>query len=111
MPENTNEIFNNIIVILAVLCTCAIFCKIIYTVIRDRFAPVKQVKAQVADKFVADGFSKIYGSMARKPQYFVVFSIENKKRSFRVSEFSYKGYKVGERGTLKYKGSKLVDFH
>ena len=97
-------------VLLAIACTVFLFGRIIYQILRNKYAKVKTVKAQVVDKFKADQFSKIYGSAARVPQYYVVFHIGNKKKSFRISEFSYGGYRVGERGTLKYKGDKLVDF-
>ncbi len=111
MPENTNELFNGIIIALAVLCSCLILYKIFHTHIKDRYAPIQTVKARVADKFVADKFSKIHGTMAKNPQHFIVFSIGNRKRSFRVSEFSYQGYKINQRGTLKFKGTRLIDFH
>ncbi len=106
MPETVNKI----IVLLAIACTLFLFGKIIYQTLRNRYAKVKTVNAQVVDKFKADKFSKIYGSAARTPQYYVVFQIGSKKKSFRVSEFSCGGYRIGERGTLKYKGDKLVDF-
>lgn len=110
MPENGNEFINSLVAILAVLCICALIFRIIYHFLRDKFSPVISEKAQVIDKYVVDNFSKIYGSLAKKPQYYVVFSVGTKKRSFRVSEFSYRGYKLKDRGTLKYKGSRLIDF-
>ncbi len=110
MPENANELFNNIIIILSLVCICFVFFKLFYTRIKDKFAPTKTADAQVVDKFVSDGFSKIYGSMAKTPQYFVVFDMGNKKRSFQVSAFSYNGYKVNQRGMLKYKGTRLIEF-
>ncbi len=76
----------------------------------SRFAPVRTVKAQVVDKFKNDHFTKIYGP-SHPTAYTVVFEAEGKKRSFRVSEFSYNGYKLKEKGTLKYQGSRLIDFH
>ena len=106
MPEPVHKAF----ILLAIACTVFLFGRIIYQVLRNKYAKVKTVKAQVVDKFKADKFSKIYGSAARTPQYYVVFQIGSKKKSFRVSEFSYGGYRIGERGTLKYKGDKLVDF-
>lgn len=106
MPEPVHKV----IILLAIACTLFLFGRIIYQVLRNKYAKVKAVKAQVVDKFKADKFSKIYGSAARTPQYYVVFQIGSKKKSFRVSEFSYGGYRIGERGMLKYKGDKLVDF-
>ena len=106
MPEPVHKV----IILLAIACTLFLFGKIIYQILRNKYAKVKTVKAQVVDKFKADKFTKIYGSTARAPQYYVVFQIDNKKKSFRVAEFSHSGYRVGERGTLKYKGDRLVDF-
>lgn len=106
MPEPVHKV----IILLAIACTLFLFGRIIYQILRNKYAKVKTVKAQVVDKFKADKFTKIYGSTARAPQYYVVFQIANKKKSFRVAEFSYSGYRVGERGTLKYKGDRLVDF-
>ena len=40
---------------------------------------------------------------------FVIY-FNDKKKSFYVSQFSYNGYRVNERGTLKYKGDKLIEF-
>ncbi len=106
MPEPVNKIIG----LLAIACTLFVFGKIIYQIVRDKYARVKTIKAQVADKFKADKFTKIYGPAARTPQYYVVFQIDGKKKSFPVAEFSYDGYKIGQRGTLKYKGGRLVDF-
>lgn len=106
MPGKANEL----IAMVAVAVTLLLFGGIIYQILRNKYAKIKTVKAQVEDKFVADKFAKIYGSAAKKAQYYVVFQINGKKKSFRVSEFSYGGYRVGECGTLKYKGDKLVEF-
>lgn len=58
----------------------------------SRYSPITSEKAQIVDKFVVDDFSKIYGKLAKKPQYYIVFSVGNKKRSFRVSADSVAGY-------------------
>lgn len=76
--------------------------KMVVKLVRNKYAPVKTVKAQVVDKFKADKFTKINGPAAKREIYYVVFSAGGKKRSFRVSEFSYDGYRVNEKGTLKY---------
>ena len=106
MPNNAYEIIAGFAVAVALL----LFGRIICRSLRNKYAKLKTGKALVTDKFVSDKFTKIYGAAAKKPQYYVVFEMDGKKMSFRVSEFSYAGYKVGERGTLKYKGDKLVDF-
>ena len=105
-----SDTVNKVIILLAISCTLFLLGRIIYQVFRNKYAKVKSVKAQVVDKFKADKFTKIYGSSARAPQYYVVFRIDKKKKTFRISEFSYGGYRVGESGTLVYKGDKLVDF-
>ena len=84
--------------------------KVIVRLVKSKYGPVKTVKAQVVDKFKEEKLSRIYGSTAKKERYYVVFSIEGKKRSFRVSEFSYGGYQCKEKGTLKYKGDRIIDF-
>ncbi len=77
----------------------------------SRFGRVKTVEAKVVGKFKSDSMTKIYSSAARAPAYTVVFETGGKRRSFRVGEFSYNGYRVGETGTLKYRGSRLISFH
>ncbi|MBR3979024.1 MAG: DUF2500 family protein [Oscillospiraceae bacterium] len=106
MPESVQKV----IILLEIACTLILFGSIIYQAFRNKFAKVETAKAQVIDKFKQDKFAKIYSSAARTSQHYVVFQIGNKKKSFRVSEFSYGGYRIGERGTLKYKGDKLVHF-
>ncbi len=77
---------------------------------RNRYGKVKTVKAQVVDKFVEDNVSKIYGSMAKPAVYYVVFEFDGKRRSFQVSSFSYQGYRLKEKGTLRYRGRKIISF-
>ena len=77
--------------------------------VRNRLAPVKTVKGQVTNKHRQEVFSK-YSGTGKKYKYVVVFSAEGKSLSFYVSEFSYNGYKVKEKGTLTYKGNRLINF-
>ena len=77
---------------------------------RSRRGKVRSVKAKVTDKFRSETFDKYHGS-GKVCQYRVVFEAEGKRLSFAVSEFSYGGYCVGETGTLKYRGDRLIDFH
>ena len=76
---------------------------------RRQFGPTKSVNATVVNKQVTESFSKYSGSGMSK-SYHVTFLIDGKRRSFRVSEFSYNGYRKGETGTLKYKADRLIDF-
>ena len=77
--------------------------------ISNKLAPIKTVKAQVVRKHVQEFFSK-YSGNGKSYKYVVVFIAEGKTLSFFVSEFSYNGYKVNERGTLTYKGNRLINF-
>ena len=51
-----------------------------------------------------------YSGNGKSEKYVIVFSVGGKKKSFYVSQFSYNGYRINEKGTLKYKGDKLIDF-
>lgn len=77
--------------------------------VKNKIAPVKTVKAQVTNKHRQEVFSK-YSGAGKQYKYVIVFSAEGKILSFYVSEFSYNGYKVNERGTLTYKGNRLINF-
>ena len=102
MPEN----LSNIIIIALFL---GIWLLAAIRLLAKRLAPVKTIAAVVADKHKTEVFSK-YAGNGKHIKYVVVFSAGGKKLSFYVSEFSYGGYRVGEKGTLTYKGSKLIGF-
>ena len=78
--------------------------------LRGYFGRAQTVKAEVIGKQTVEQFSKSSGS-GKRVKYVVIFSAEGEKLSFYVSEFSYNGYHKGEKGTLTYKGKRLVDFH
>lgn len=77
--------------------------------LRDVCSPVRTVKAVVVHKQTVESFSK-YSGTGKHMKYAVTFQTGNKKRSFYVSQMSYKGYRLNEHGVLKYKGSRLIDF-
>ncbi len=77
--------------------------------IRNKYAPVKTVKAMVLDKHITETFSK-YSGNSKREKYVVVFSVNGRKKAFYVSQFSYSGYRANEKGTLTYKGDKLIRF-
>ena len=74
-----------------------------------RFAPTKTVSATVSGKQKNETFSKYSGS-GKQEKYVVIFSSNRKNHSFYVSKFSYDGYHIGQKGTLTYKGNKLLSF-
>ena len=77
--------------------------------IRTQYAPIKSAEAVVIDKNVVKTFSK-YAGNRQNEKYVIVFSVSGKKKSFYVSQFSYGGYRINEKGTLTYKGDKLITF-
>ncbi len=106
MPENfTNIVF---LVLFGGIGALALI-RIIVKLIQNRYAPVKTVKATVIDKQKVETFDK-YSGNGKHEKYVVVFSVDGKKKSFYVSQFSYSGYRINERGMLKYKGNKLIGF-
>ena len=77
--------------------------------VKNRCGSVKTVPATIVDKQTVENFSK-YAGNGKQVKYVVVFSVNGKRKGFYVSAFSYDGYHVGEKGTLKYKGDQLIEF-
>ncbi len=103
------EILNNIVLIISVIFTFAIGFLAAKRVVSQRFASVKIIKAQVVDKYKPNHVSKYPESMGSQ-NYVVVFEAKGKRMSFNVSEFSYGSYTLKQKGTLKYKGNRLISF-
>ena len=82
---------------------------ILIRLMRSVLAPVRTVKAEVVHKQTTETFSKYSGS-GKQIRYAVTFLADGKRLSFYVSEFSYKGYHLKERGTLTYRGDRLLKF-
>ena len=106
MPEHISNI---IIVCLFAGIGLLALVGILLKLIKNRRAAVVTVNAVVIDKHKTEVFSK-YSGNGRQVKYTVIFLAEGKKLSFHVSEFSYAGYQVNEKGTLKYKGNRLIEF-
>jgi len=106
MPENISNIV--IIALFMGIGALAVVSLLVKSV-KNRYAPVKTAKAVVIDKNKVETFSK-YSGTGKCEKYVIVFSVDGKKKSFYVSQFSYNGYRVNEKGILKYKGDKLIEF-
>ena len=106
MPENISNI---IIISLFVGVGALAVVSLLVKAVKNRCAPIKTVKAVVIDKNKVEYFSK-YSGTGKSEKYVIVFSVNGKKKSFYVSQVSYNGYRINEKGTLKYKGDKLIDF-
>ena len=83
--------------------------KVFMKVVANHHAPVETVKAVVIDKQKVESFSKYTGN-GKNIKYVVLFSADGRKRSYYVSEFSYNGYRVNQKGKLKFKGDRLIEF-
>ena len=83
--------------------------RLLIKAIKTKYAPVKSVSAEVIDKQILETFSK-YSGNGKHEKYIIVFSVNGKKKSFYVSQFSYDSYRIHEKGILKYKGDKLIEF-
>ena len=106
MPENISNI---IIISLFMGIGALAMVSVIVRTIKNRYASVQAVNAVVIDKHIVGNFSK-YSGTGKHEKYVIVFSVDGKKKSFYVSQFSYGGYRINEKGTLKYKGDKLIEF-
>lgn len=106
MPENiSNIVVSALYISIGVLAICFVITRMI----KNQYTPIKCVNAVVIDKNIVKTFSK-YSGNGKYEKYVVVFSVDGKKKSFYVSQFSYNGYRINEKGTLKYKGDKLIEF-
>ena len=101
---------NNTTALIAIIVGGAWFLGIIVYCFLRKFGKAKTVKAKVVHKQSAEVYSK-YSGTGKAHKYYVTFQINGKRKTFSVSEFSYNGYRIGESGTLKYKGERLIDFH
>ena len=106
MPENISNI---IIISLFMGLGALALVSLLVKAVKNRHAPVRTVKAVVIDKNKVETFSK-YSGTGKSEKYVIVFSVGGKKKSFYVSQFSYNGYRINEKGMLKYKGDKLIEF-
>ena len=106
MPENiSNIVISSLFIGVGALAMVSFLIR----TIKNRYAPIKTVNAVVIDKNKIETFSK-YSGNGKAEKYVIVFSVNGKKKSFYVSQFSYNGYRINEKGTLKYKGDKLIEF-
>ena len=107
MPENIVSI---ILPALFIVVWALVLVRIIIKTIKNKYASVKTVQAVVIDKHKIETFSQ-YSGIGKSEKYVVTFSANGKKKSFYVSQFSYGGYRVNEKGMLKYKGDNLIEFN
>ena len=81
----------------------------VYRVMRLWVLPAKSVKAVVVDKYKYDTLAP-RSPTGKNTTYAVIFLVSGKRKRFYVSPLGYDGYRIGESGTLKYKGTRLLGF-
>jgi len=104
---NVDMYVNVIFCLLGLVIICGIAVKFIFSC----FGKAKEQQATVVNK-------QYYQSrLVRKAEnshdedcYVVTFRTGEKELSFYVSEYSYNGYRINEKGILKYRGSRIIDF-
>jgi hypothetical protein len=84
---------------------------ILVRLLKGKLSETTEVLAVVADKqcYEKQIYSKGQAPFAKK-EYIITFLCGKRKLHFEVSEFSYNGYTVDQKGILKYKGTRLIDF-
>ena len=81
MPENISNI---VIVSLFMGVGALALVSVLVKAVKNRYAPIKTVKAVVIDKNKVETFSK-YSGNGKSEKYVIVFSVGGKKKSFYVS--------------------------
>ena len=105
------DLFGNIVNFVFVLIGIVIIIGVIAKICSNFFSREKEVKATVINKQSYD--KQIYRKSQApftKKEYVITFQCGNKKRHFDVSELSYGNYRIKQKGILRYKGNRLIDF-
>lgn len=100
-----SDIINLILTVLVLV----LWIVVIISAVAKKCASQKTVEAEVVDKYVRNTLSKFQGTF-KQESYVIVFLADGKKYDFCVSQFSYNEYRIGDKGTLKYKGSRIINF-
>ena len=105
------DLFGNMINFIFVLVGFVIIVGLIVRICSNYLYKEKEVQATVINKQSYDRqvYRKSQAPFTKK-EYIITFQCENKKRYFDVSELSYSNYRLNQKGVLKYKGSRLIDF-
>ncbi len=104
-----NNVLSNAVAVFFLGLWLAAIVGIFVKTIKSKHALARTVEAVVVDKHIVESFS-VYSGNGKREKFEVVFSVDGKKKAFYVSEFSYGGYWIGEKGMLTYKGDSLIGF-
>jgi len=107
MANLFGNIVNYVFGVFGILIASCISIRLLYNV----FSKEKQERAVVINKqsFDKQVYRTKQAPFTRK-EYVITFQCGKKKRHFSVSELSYGTYRMHEKGMLRYKGNRLIDF-
>ncbi len=107
---NGNRIGEIICAIFAIL-SFVIIVGIFIRFINERLSPVKKANAILVDKQkYTERVILKNGASHDETKCVITFLVNNKRIHFCVSEFSYDGYSLNQKGILRYKGGKILEF-
>ena len=98
---------NTIFLFVGIVITVGLLLRIIL----NKYGNEKEVEAKVINKqYYQSRLARKAENFRDEDSYVVTFLAGDKKLSFYVSEYSYNGYTINQKGTLKFKGTMLIDF-
>ena len=97
---------SDVISVISMIVVVVFWFIVITKLISDKMAPVRTEEAEVVDIYKHDTVSR-YPGIFRRETYTVVFRTKYQKLSFSISCVDYI---IGDKGMLKYKGGRIIDF-
>ena len=98
---------NTIFLFVGIVITVGLLLRIIL----NKYGNEKEIEAKVINKqYYQSRLARKVENFRDEDCYVVTFLAGDKKLSFYVSEYSYNGYTINQKGTLKFKGTMLIDF-
>ena len=98
---------NTIFLFVGIVITVGLLLRIIL----NKYGNEKEIEAKVINKqYYQSRLARKAENFRDEDGYVVTFLAGDKKLSFYVSEYSYNGYTINQKGTLKFKGTMLIDF-
>lgn len=104
------EAFGYVVNIIFVILIAVLSFSIIIRSVKNRFSAEKCVSATVINKEAYTKQTMSHQGPRTTRKYTITFLAGTERMYFDVSEFSYSDYEINQTGTLKYKGSRIIDF-
>lgn len=105
------NLLGNVVNIMFIVMFVAMAVLVFKRIISDLTAKECEEKAEIIKKEIVKNKKYSKNSGAKENiQYLITFKLENSKMIFSVAEEIYHIYETGQKGVLKYKGTKFIDF-